>query len=204
MIADEEYIETELTSKLNMSVEYFNGVLYEQIPLIVQTMYSCIYMKSKVIVCATGDYIQPSIGFVQDLNQIAVPDTGAVAAVSLNSDIRMITYFQMQEGLSIYKFSGQFESVVKEQDLLFVIPSNSSNPELLSSLENLIKAAKDQNIMIIMLSCNQNDGQLTKYLSEDNDIYLQIGDGSDYVSSIQILITLQSILSNFKEFKNNN
>ena len=204
MIADEEYVETELTSKLNMSVEYFNGVLYEQIPLIVQTLYSCIYMKSKVIVCATGDYIQPSIGFVQDLNQIAVPDTGAVAAVSLNSDIRMITYFQMQEGLSTYKFSGQFESVVKEQDLLFVIPSNSSNPELLSSLENLIKAAKDQNIMIIMLSCNQNDGQLTKYLSEDNDIYLQIGDGSDYVSSIQILITLQSILSNFKEFKNNN
>ena len=66
MIADEEYIETELTSKLNMSVEYFNGVLYEQIPLIVQTLYSCISMKSMVNVCVIVDYIQHSIGFVQD------------------------------------------------------------------------------------------------------------------------------------------
>ena len=68
-----DYLEDDLPGKLSMAVEYFNTVLYNNIPLIAQTLYSCIYTKNKVIVCATGENIQPSISFVQDLNLLSVP-----------------------------------------------------------------------------------------------------------------------------------
>lgn len=195
-----DYMEDDLPGKLSMAVDYFNTVLYNNIPLIAQTLYSCIYMKSKVIVCATGENIQPSISFVQDLNLLSVPDTGSVAAVSLNSDVRLIQVLQRSANNRIY--SGQFESIVKDMDALMVIPSNTSDVALLAALEDLIKRAKEQNTMIIMLSCKQDGDQLSRHLVPGEDIYLELGDGTDYTSNIHVLITLQSILNKFKELKN--
>ena len=83
-----------------------------------------------------------------------------------------------------------------------VIPSNTSDVALLSALEDLIKRAKDQNAMVIMLSCKQDGDQLSRHLVPGEDIYLELGDGTDYTSNIHVLITLQSILNKFKELKN--
>ena len=195
-----DYLEDDLPGKLSMAVEYFNTVLYNNIPLIAQTLYSCIYTKNKVIVCATGENIQPSLSFVQDLNLLSVPDTGSVAAVSMNSDVRLIQVLQRAANNRIY--TGQFESIVKDMDALMVIPSNTSDVALLAALEDLIKRAKDQNTMVIMLSCKQDGDQLSRHLVPGEDIYLELGDGTDYTSNIHVLITLQSILNKFKELKN--
>lgn len=201
-MSNEEYNDYDLPSKLSMSVEYFNSVLYEQIPLIVQTIYSCICMKNKLLVCATGENVQPSIAFVHDLNKLIIPDLGTIAAVSLNSDARLISYFQ-NENYKYKMYTNQFEAYAKDQDLLLVIPNNSSDPNITLALEDLIKIAKEKNKMVILLSCNQNDSALTKHLIKGEDLYLEVGDGTEFVSITQILMILQSILTGIKEFKNN-
>lgn len=192
--------EEELTNKISISADYFNNVLYENVLLVVQTLYACISMDNKILVCATGENIHPSISFVNNLNRMSVPDNGVISAISLNADAQLISLIQQHDNHKIY--SSQFKSFAKDQDLLILMPSCFCDYDLIQPLENLVKEAKNQGTMIILLSCSQHDDILTQHLTED-DIHVEIGDGDEFTSSIQLVITLQTILKLYNEFKIN-
>jgi phosphoheptose isomerase len=186
----QKYIET-----VHQSLDYVNDMFSDTLNMIIATVFSCIQLDKRVILCATYNNIPICDSFAQELNNIFIQKTGKISVYSLNSDSRNLAL--LKRGDPAYIFSAQFDMVSHEGDLLMLVPgenpANSRPDPSEPALVKLIERAHANKSLIINLSSSSTDSFIADRLGCDS-INLNFSAVSNQdAASLVLMYVLQSI-----------
>ncbi len=144
--------ENDYSSQVHQSIDFVTDMLRSEIEIVAMTIFSCIQLGHKVIMCSTYGNILVSDFFAQELNRLFVHSNGSISVCSLNSDARNLALLKSVNGN--VTFSAQFDLVAKENDLLILIPGTTLNDEdpTAQAIINLMEKAKQLNLLTICIN----------------------------------------------------
>lgn len=191
MSEEQDYINT-----VHQSLDYVNDMFSDKLNMIVATVFSCIHLDKRVILCATYSNIPLCDNFAQELNNLFIQKTGKISVYSLNSDGRNLAL--LKKGAPANVFSAQFDMVSHEGDLLMIVPGEYPAPGNQDpsepALVNLIERAHANKSTIINLSASSRDTFITDRLACDS-INLNFSAVSNQdASAIVLMFILQYII----------
>lgn len=122
----------------------------------------CLKNKNKIMICGNGGSACDSMHFSSELINKFKNERPALPAISLNSDIAVIT--SISNDLFYEEiFSRQIEALGNENDILILISTSGNSKNLISA----IKKAKEKNIKIIAMTGNKG-GLIKKQITNDD------------------------------------
>lgn len=186
----------EFVQSVRMNVDYIADVLSDQITIMAQTIYACVDMENKLIICSTGSNIPFCNSFCNQLNELLIPHLGNISSYSLNADQRIMNWLKVKDPRTI--FSKQLNSIGKTGDLLIIAPAQiekQNSLQAFQSIKELINNAKQNNIMIMLLNCIDDANEITSLL-DSNDIIIDLAITNDENTSALLLNFLFQFIIN--------
>lgn len=187
--------------RINMyrTLDYTHDMFGEELELIAATMFSCIELGNRIVICSTYGNIGISDLFVQSLNTLLIKRTQNIAAYSLNSDSKYLSLLATAAGDDI--FTKVYEMVSRKGDVLLLVPGKATagDDKSRGALVSLISSAKKDGNMVICINNVPDDSYITELLDQD-DLCINFSDtDEDDVSALQLMYMFQHILRSIKQ-----
>ncbi len=189
----------DLLLNMHQVLDYTNGFFNDQLELIATTLFSCIELGNRIVVCSTYNNVGISDLFVHSLNSSMIKRTKNISSYSLNSDSNYLSLLAKTSGSDF--FAKMYKMVSKNGDILLLLPGKSpvADDKTKIALTTLIQEAKNDGNMIICINNLEDDSYITKILSqEDLCLNFNITEDDD-VSLLLLMYMFQHIMRIIKQ-----